>query len=206
MCPAVVDAGEYQASERVERTLGRPADEQRIQGQLKSNRQLELYHWLMTAFWLAISWMLVANSVSPLVPTGLITAALLVPALLTIPASTDVVLRNRAIAKAVARSESWTSVPMTLFPWQRGHYVAGIAELPDGPALVRFPRPWIDVVANIADTKVMWIAGTYKGILAVGVPGTNLVTFAEVRPAAQSSSPLPWWHRYRQPDFSALPR
>jgi hypothetical protein len=208
MYQARVGEGEFPARERVERVLGRPGDEKRIRDGLALTRQMRPFQWLLLVMFPGIVVVLIVMSLSPPAPTGLIAAALWTPGLLSVPSSIEVLLRDRAIAKAVAGSQPWTPVPMALFPWQRGRYVAGIAELPDGPALVRFPRPWVDLVANIADTKVMWIAGTHEDVLAVGVPGTNLLNFAEVRPQrdAQRSEPLPWWRRYRQPDFSALPR
>ncbi|MEV6235784.1 hypothetical protein [Lentzea sp. NPDC051838] len=201
------DAGEYPALDQVEPALDRPGDEKGIQDVLRLSRQLGPFRWVLMAISAGIFWLLVSTSLSPLAPTGLLAAALWLPGVLGVPAVVESGWRERALAKAVAGSEQWTPVPMTLFRWQRGYYVAGIADLPDGPALVRFPQPPPDLIANIAATEVMWIAGTHKGVLAVGVPGMNVLTFAVVRPgrADRRSDPMPWWRRYRQPDFSALP-
>ncbi|WP_439658178.1 hypothetical protein ACSHWB_38155 [Lentzea sp. HUAS TT2] len=201
---AQVDHGSYQARERVERPLGRPGDEPRIREVLRQTRQSGIFAWPLMAMGPLIAGMLIAYSLAPPAPLGFVAAALWFPTVLLVPSMIEVRLRCRTIARAVASSQAWTPVPITLLPWRRGHHVAGIADLPGGQALVRFPRPWGDVVANVADTGTAWIVGTHKGVMVLGVPGTNQLNFAVVRPVA-TSDPMSWWRRYRQPDFSALP-
>lgn len=150
---------------------------------------------------------LVALSVSPLVPTGLVTAALLAVSLLDIPAVLGSMRRHRVAERSVERAEQWTPVPIRLFPEKAGHHVSGIADLPGGPALVRFPVPVHDVVANIAGTGVMWIAGTHEDLLAVGVPHVNSVTYAVVLPhgVTQEGDPMSWFRRLRPQKLLGLP-
>ncbi|WP_434444441.1 hypothetical protein [Lentzea sp. E54] len=206
MCVVRADEGEYRPREREERPLGRPRDDERVQDGLRMSRSVGRYFWLFHALTALVVGALVALSISPFAPTGLVAAAMLAPGLLGLPAMIEVVRRERDIARAVESSPAWSSVPITLFPWTRGYHVAGIAQMPGGPALVRFPRPSFDLVANIADTGAMWIAGTHRGILAVGVPGTSHFMFAVARPdsAVQSGDPMSWWRRWGQNDFSVV--
>ncbi|WP_439658177.1 hypothetical protein ACSHWB_38150 [Lentzea sp. HUAS TT2] len=205
MYVASVDEGEYPAAERVERELGPPAEDKRLQAGADLMRVAGHFFWVLPVLTSAVVVVLVVLSVSPVQPAGLVAAAVLAKGLCDAPWAIEVFLQARDNAKAVAGSQEWTEVPVRLLPRRRGHHVAGIADLPDGPALVRFPRPNYDLVANIADTGVMWVAGTYRGRLAVGLPGGGGLMAAVVRPVA-TGDPLSWWRRYRQADFSALPR
>lgn len=206
MRPAEVDTGEYEARERVDRPLGRPQDDPAVQEVLGSTWMAKMIRG-MVAMAVLVSGVLIALSVSPLAPTGLVTAALVATILLDVPTMVGVMGSDRQIAHAVERSEQWTPVPIRLFPEKAGHYVAGIAELPGGPALVRFPAPAPVVVANIADTKVMWIAGTHEDLLAVGVPYVNSLTYAVVRGHGidLDGDPMSWLRRLRPRKLLGLP-
>ncbi|MGW6442362.1 hypothetical protein [Lentzea sp. NPDC055074] len=202
---APVDEDGHRAEERVERVLGRPADDQGLQDALDTMRVATYFFWGLAALMIVVAGVLLVLSVSPLAPAGLVAVAVMVLQLLFLPAVIEAFLHRRDNAEAVKGSGEWTPVPVTLFPWQRGHHVAGIAELPGGPALVRFPRPNLDLVANVAGTGVMWVAGTHRGRLAVGLPGADELMTAVVRPVA-TSDPMAWWRRIGQVDFSVLPR
>ena len=206
MRPAVVDQGEYRAEERVERPLGRPADDPAVQEVLAATWIVTTVG-VMTLLSVVVTGVLVALSVSPLAPTGLVTAALVATSLLDLPMILQSVRRQRDAQRSVAGSEQWTPVPIRLFPERPGHHLAGIADLPDGPALVRFPNPTLDVIANIADTKVMWIAGTHENVLAVGVPYVNSLTHAVVLPhgVTRESDPMSWLRRLRPQRLLGLP-
>ncbi|GGM90650.1 hypothetical protein GCM10011609_29620 [Lentzea pudingi] len=202
---APVDESGHRAAERVERVLGRPADERELEDGVDMMRVLRHLFWGLPVLMVVVAGVLLALSVSPPAPAGLIAVAVLVPQLFFLPTAIELFLHNDVNARAVNGSDEWTPVPVRLFAWQRGHHVAGIAELPGGPALVRFPRPNSDLVANIAGTGVMWVAGTYRGRLAVGLPGAGALMTAVVRPVA-ASDPMASWRRIGQVDFSALPR
>ncbi|MET9226109.1 hypothetical protein [Lentzea sp. NPDC003310] len=208
MWAATVDEGEYRPAERVERAFGRPADDGRVRGDAGLMRSMGYYVIAVAVVTLAVVAVLVSLSLSPLAPAGLVAAAVVAPSLLTVPATLEAFRLNREQAEVVAQAGEWTRVPVALFPWQRGHHVAGIAELPDGPALVRFPRPHYNLIANIAATGEMWVAGERGDRLTVGLPGIGGLTTAVVLPgrAGERSDPLSWWRRYRQSDFSDLPR
>ncbi|MDX8055460.1 hypothetical protein SK571_39310 [Lentzea sp. BCCO 10_0798] len=212
-CPAEVVRGEFRAGNRLERPRVRPADDERIQAAVRMIRSQTPFLWAMHVIVLVVIVLLLGVTLLMPSPTGLVAAALFATGLLSFPGAVELRLRERDVVKAVRNSHEWRPVPMTLFPWQRGHHVAGIAELPGGPALVRFPWPLADQIANIAATGVLWIAGRHENTLAVSVPGASMpgtsgLTFATVRPggAARTSDPMSWPRRLRQPDFSALPR
>lgn len=202
---APVEESGLQAAERVERVPGRPADDQQVQDGIDMMRVLRHVYWVLPALTVVVAGVLLALSVSPPAPAGLIAVAVMVPHLFFLPTAIELYLHSADNATAVNASEEWTSVPVRLLPWQRGHHVAGIADLRGGPALVRFPRPNLDLVANIAGTGVMWVAGTHQGRLTVGLPGAGGLMTAVVRPVA-ASDPMAWWRRIGQADFSALPR
>jgi hypothetical protein len=95
----------------------------------------------------------------------------------------------RDAVTAVESSAQWTPVAITLFPWQPDQHVAGLAEMPGGLALVQFVLPDLNVVANIADTGVMWVAG--RDVIAVGVPRVPVLTFAAVQPDRDTPKEAP---------------
>ncbi|MDX3659503.1 hypothetical protein PV646_19540 [Streptomyces sp. ID05-26A] len=202
---APVDESGHQAAERVERVLGRPADDQGLKDGIDMMRVMRYAFWGLPTLAVVAAGVLLALSVSPPAPAGLIAVAVLTPQLFFLPTAIEVSLHSRDHAKAVHGSDEWTPVSVRLCAWQRGHHVAGIAELPGGPALVRFPTPNLDLIANVAGTGVMWVAGSHRGRLAVGLPGNGGLMTAVVRPMA-ASDPAAWWRRYGQVDFSVLPR
>ncbi|GAA3650391.1 hypothetical protein GCM10022267_40970 [Lentzea roselyniae] len=206
MRPAEVDTGEYEAKERVDRPLGRPLDDPALQEVLGAAWAMKVILVIMVVIVVVIG-VLVALSVSPVAPTGLVTAAILATMLFDVPAMIVAMRRQRQAARAVESSEQWTPVPVRLFPEKAGHHVAGVAELPGGPAVVRFPVPDRDVLANIAATGVMWTAGTHENLIAVGVPHLNSLTYAVVRSggAAHDGDPMSWGRRLRPRQLLGLP-
>ncbi|MEV6714560.1 hypothetical protein AB0M48_21280 [Lentzea sp. NPDC051208] len=208
MYVASTDEGEYRAAERVERPMVSPSEEPLLQDSVEMMRVLGHLFWVLPVVNFLVVGVLIALSVSPLAPAGLIAVAVLIPGLRSWPWSVEAFLQSRGNTRAVAGSEAWTPVPVRLLPWRRGHHVAGIADLPGGPALVRFPQPHSDLVANVAATGVMWVAGTHRGRLAVGLPGTGGLMTAVVFPdrAGRGSDPMSWWRRIRRNDYSDLPK
>lgn len=205
---ATLDSGTHRARERVERPLGRPLDDEAV---ARAFRGLKwgTRSWLWAAVPAVVGAALVLASVFPLAPAGLVVGGmLLVPALLGIPTAIEISRWYRDAVQAVLNSVQWTPVAVTLFPWQPNQHVAGLAEMPGGLALVQFVVPELDVIANIADTGVMWIAGTHGDVIAVGVPRVPALTFAAVQPDRDTpkEDPVPWIQRFHQPDFSGLPR
>ncbi|WP_143116130.1 hypothetical protein [Lentzea xinjiangensis] len=205
---AVVDTGDYPARERVERPLGRPLDDPAVAGAHQGLRW-GARAWLWAAVPAGAGGVLVLLSLFPLAPAGLVVGGLLLGAgLLGIPVSIEIGRWYRDAVTAVENSDRWTPVPITLFPWEPNQNVAGLAEMPGGLALVQFVVTDLDVIANIADTGVMWIAGTHGDVIAVGVPRVRVLTFAVVQPDRDTpkEDPVPWIQRLRQPDLSGLPR
>ncbi|MFI6095159.1 hypothetical protein ACIA8G_06400 [Lentzea sp. NPDC051213] len=200
--------GEYSARERVERPLMRPLDDEAV---LRAHKGLRwgVKAWLWSAVPAGLGGVLILLSLFPLAPTGLLVGGLLlVPALLGIPATIEIGRWYRDAVAAVENSWQWTPVPITLFPWRPNQHVAGLAQLPGGLALVQFVISNLDVIANIADTGVMWVAGTHGDVIAVGVPRVPVLTFAAVQKDRDTpkEDPIPWIQRLHQPDFSGLPR
>ncbi|WP_154697707.1 hypothetical protein [Lentzea guizhouensis] len=206
---AKVDTGsEFHERERVERPLMRPLDDDEVvkafNGLVWGTRS-----WLWAAIPAGVGAVLVLLSFFPLAVSGLVVGGLLlVPALLGIPMALEISRWYRNAVQAVQNSNQWTPVSVTLFPWQPNQHVAGLADMPGGLALVQFVVPELDVIANIADTGVMWVAGTHDDLIAVGVPRVPTLTFAVVQPDRDTprEDPVPWIQRLQQPDFSRLPR
>ena len=208
MANAKVDAGEYPAREPEERPLGRPLDDPAT-AKACGGLRWGVRSWLWSAVPAGLGGLVVALSLFPLAPAGLVVGGLvLVAGLLGVPTAVEISRWYRDAVRAVENSAQWTPVPITLFPWQPNQHVAGLAEMPGGLALVQFVIPDLHVVANIADTGVMWIAGTHGDVIAVGVPRVPVLTFAAVQPDRDvpEEDPIPWIQRLRQPDFSGLPR
>ncbi|SDJ24252.1 hypothetical protein SAMN04488074_101875 [Lentzea albidocapillata subsp. violacea] len=209
---AKVDHGEGAAKhpvrKRVERPLGRPLDDAATLRAFKGMRW-GMRAWLWSAVPAVAGGVLVLLSLFPFAPAGLVVGGLLlVSGLLGIPTSVEISRWYRDAVLAVENSAQWTPVAITLFPWQPNQHVAGLAEMPGGLALVQFVLPDLSVVANIADTGVMWIAGTHGDVIAVGVPRVPVLTFAAVQPDRDTpkEDPIPPILRFHQPDFSGLPR
>lgn len=85
-----------------------------------------------------------------------------------------------AAVAGVRTAEAWTPAPATLFPWEPGREVEALAQLRVGTALVRFPAPDLDIVANVADTQMLWIVGEPSEVVAVGMPRLPVLSFALV--------------------------
>ncbi|MET9226108.1 hypothetical protein [Lentzea sp. NPDC003310] len=202
------EPGEHPTRERVEQPLGRPLDDPATARAYKGLRW-GVRAWLWSAVPVALGGVVVLLSFFPLAPAGLVVGGLVLGlGLLGIPSSVEISRWYRDAVRAVDGSAQWTPVAITLFPWQPNQHVAGLAEMPGGLALVQFVLPELSVVANIADTGVMWIAGTHDDVIAVGVPRVPVLTFAAVQPDRDvpEEDPIPWIQRLRQPDFSGLPR
>ncbi|MGI5499406.1 hypothetical protein [Lentzea sp. CA-135723] len=193
---------------REERPLGRPLDHPATARAFKGLRR-GARAWLLAVVPAGVGALVILLSFFPLAPAGLVVGGLvLVPALLAVPALLEISRWHRDAVLAVEGSARWTPVPTTLLPWEAGDHVAGLAEMPGGLALVQFVLPELSVIANIADTGVMWIAGTHDDVIAVGVPRVPVLTFAAVQPDRDTpkEDPIPWIQRFTQPDFSGLPR
>ncbi|SFR27421.1 hypothetical protein SAMN04488564_11139 [Lentzea waywayandensis] len=202
------DAETHPARERVERPLGRPLDDEATLKAYKGMRW-GVRSWLWSAVPAGLGGVLVLLSLFPLAPAGLVVGGLMTAlGLLGVPTAIEISRWYRDAVRAVENSAQWTPVAITLFPWQPNQNVAGLAQMPGGLALVQFVIPDLNVVANIADTGVMWIAGTHGDVIAVGVPRVPVLTFAAVQPDRDTpkEDPIPWIQRFRQPDFSGLPR
>jgi hypothetical protein len=201
-------AGEHPVRERVERPLGRPLDDPATAKAYRGMRW-GVRAWLWSAVPAGLGAVVVLLSLVPFAPAGLVVGGLvLVAGLLGVPTSVEISRWYRDAVRAVDDSAQWTPVAITLFPWQPHQHVAGLAEMPGGLALVQFVLPDLTVVANIADTGVMWIAGTHGDVIAVGVPRVPVLTFAAVQPDRDvpEEDPVPWIQRLRTPDLSGLPR
>lgn len=117
-------------------------------------------------------------SMNPAAPVGFVVAGVLFAgATVLTPATIMLSTWYRQAVEGVRSATSWTPTAVTLFPWEPDREVAGIARLPGGTALVQFPVPNLDVVANIADTGTMWIAGDPRDVIAVGLPHLPVLTF-----------------------------
>ena len=204
---AKVDTGEYPAAEREERPLMGPLDDVAA---LKAYDGLRwgMRSWLWSVVPAGIGAVVVLLSLFPLAVSGLVVGGVLLLSLLGLPTALEISRWYRAAVRAVDNSFQWTPVPVTLFPWKPNQHVAGLAQMPGGLALVQFVIPELDVIANIADTGVMWVAGTHDDLIAVGVPRVPSMTFAVVQPDRDTpkEDPIPWIQRFHQPDFSGLPR
>ncbi len=205
---AKVDAGEYGARAREECPLGRPLDDPATAKAFKGLRW-GTKSWRWAALFGAIGAALVVVSLFPIAVGGLVVGGLvLTTSLLALPMTIELGRWYRDAVKAVENSGEWTPVSITLFPWKPNQHVAGLAQMPGGLALVQFEMPDLHVIANIADTGVMWIAGTHDDVITVGVPRVPALTFAVVQPDRDTpkEDPVPWIQRFSQPDLSGLPR
>ncbi len=204
---AKVDHGEYPAAEREERPLMRPLDDAAV---LKAYNGLRwgTRSWLWSVVPAGVGAVVVLLSFFPFAVSGLVVGGVLLLSLVGLPMALEISRWYRAAVRAVDNSFQWTPVSVTLFPWQPNQHVAGLADMPNGLTLVQFVVPELDVIANIADTGVMWIAGTHDDVIAVGVPRVPSLTFAAVQPDRDTpkEDPIPWIQRFHQPDFSGLPR
>lgn len=189
--------------------IGRPLDDPAVLkafGGLLAGRHAKLGAVIPAA----IGAVVVLMSLWPIAPAGLVVGGLVaVLSLIMLPSMIEMSRWYRDAVKGMHAAHRWTPVPVTLFPWKPGTVVAGLATMEGGRlALVQFVDPNLHVIANIADTGTMWIAGVHEDVIAVGVPRVPVLTIAAVQPDSDTprEAPVPWIQRFSQPDFSGLPR
>ena len=205
--PAKLDPRPARARERELLLPGRPLDDP---GAARASRWFRwgTRLWLVPAVLGVCGAVLVTLALRPLAVPGLVVGGLLlIAAAYSVPI---VVMFVRWFAEALAglcAAREWSPVPITLFPWEPGREVAGLAQLPRGTALVRFPYPQPDVVANVSDSGMMWMAGDGIGAVAVGVPGVPVMTFCVVTPDSDTpvEAPQPWLLRTHDPVLDRIP-
>lgn len=206
----VAKPAEFVDREPAERhEIGRPLDDPAV---LKAFSGLvagtHAARWVVVP--VVIGAVIVLMSLWPIAPAGLVVGGVIaVLSLLMLPSVIELSRWYRDAVKGVHAAQGWTPVPVTLFPWKPGSVVSGLATMQGGRlALVQFVDPNLHVIANIADTGIMWIAGVHEDVIAVGVPEVPVLTIAAVQPDSDTprEAPVPWIQRLRQPDFSGLPR
>lgn len=178
-----------------------PPPGDRVMRSLRRGARCRAYPILVGALGIVVA----ALGVRPLSPAAFVVGGVLVAlAAAALPVATAL-SRHYAAALAGARAATgWTALPATLFPWEPTDVVAGLVTLPTGTALIQFPLPDLDVVANIADTGSLWIRGvtpTGSGAIAVGVPGVPRLTFGVLQHDRDTppDRPLPWLLRACRP-------
>lgn len=202
-----VDDDEARPREREPHVVGRPLDDPVVARAFRRFRWGRRA-WLWAAVPALVGAVCVALALVPLSVPGLVVGgSLLVIALLSAPASLLVGALYRDAVAAVESAPAWTPVPVTLFPWEPDQEVSGLAQLPGGAALVSFPLPKLDVIANIADTGTMWIAGEVGDVVAVGLPRVPVLTVALVQPDRDKpdDKPHPWILRAIEPAWDRVP-
>jgi hypothetical protein len=208
MFPMRVDTSEDEARprEREPHLIGRPLDDPAVARALRGFRW-GTRAWVWCAVGAGVGAVLVAMSVWPLSPAGLVVGGLLIVAAAVMTPST-LLLRKlyREAVSAVESATEWTPVPITLFPWESDHEVAGLAQLPRGTAVVQFPMPDPDLIANIADTGTLWVAGDGE-VVAVGLPRVPLLMLAMVHPDRDvpEDTPQPWLLHVLEPSWDGVP-
>ncbi|RAS69773.1 hypothetical protein C8D87_10173 [Lentzea atacamensis] len=189
--------------------IGRPLDDPAV---LKAFSGLVAgtHSTLYAAISAGIGAVIVLMSLWPIAPAGLAVGGLVVVlSLLMLPSLTELGRWYRDAVKGMHAAQRWIPVPVTLFPWKPGALVTGLATMEGGRlALVQFVDPNLHIIANIADTGTMWIAGVHEDVIAVGVPEIPVLTIAAIQPDSDTprEAPVPWIQRLHQPDFSGLPR
>lgn len=206
----VVRSAEFTPREPVERPeIARPLDDPAV---LKALPSLEAGERAVLGATIpaGIGVVIVLMSLWPVAPAGLVVGGVIVVlSLLMLPSLIEMGRWYRDAVRGMHAAQRWIPVPITLFPWKPGALVAGLATMEGGRlALVQFVDPTLHVIANIADTGTMWIAGVHEDVIAVGVPGIPVLTIAAIQPDSDTprEAPVPWIQRLRQPDFSGLPR
>lgn len=201
--PAKVDTGDARPREREPSPPGSPPDTRALRRLRRGARG-----WVYPVAAGVLGAALLALGLHPLSPLALVVGAVLLVsgALLTQP----VVMLSRYYAKASAAANTaneWTSLPITLFPWEPTNVVAGLVQLPGGMALIQFPLPNLDVIANIADTGTLWIWGTPSGVVAVGLPRLPVLTFGVLQADRDKppDEPQPWLLRTNDPGLREIP-
>ncbi|WP_156756974.1 hypothetical protein [Actinokineospora pegani] len=204
---ARVDDAEARPREREPRSSERPLDDTAV-AQAFDVFRWGTRAWLWPAVPTALGAALVLLSIAPLAIAGLVAGGLLlVCGALAAPMLVLGPWYRQAVA-GLRSASRWTQAPFTLFPWEPGRAVAGLAQLPGGLALVQFPLPNPDVIANIADTGVLWTAGTPSGgAVAAGVPGVPALTLGVVQPDRDTPEERtqPWLMRANEPSLRTIP-
>ncbi|MBB5958083.1 hypothetical protein FHS29_004691 [Saccharothrix tamanrassetensis] len=207
MQSARVDDRPARPRERAPHLIGRPLDDPAVARAFRYFK-IGVRAWVWCAGAAALGVAIAGLSARPLSVAGLVVGGLLVAlAALALPTVLRVGGWYREAAAGLSATTRWTPVPVTLFPWGPYEEVAGLAQLPGGTALVRFPLPHLDVIANIADTGTLWIAGGTTGVVAIGVPRVQALTFAVVQPDRDKpdDTSQPWLLRGREPALRNVP-
>ncbi|CCH30944.1 hypothetical protein ABZ816_01590 [Actinosynnema sp. NPDC047251] len=202
-----VDARPARPRERLPQVSARPLDDPTVARAARGFR----YNgkaWLWPAVGAGLGAVVAALSLWPLSVPGLVVGGLVL--VLSALAATCFVPIGRLYREAevgLHAAQTWTPVPVTLFPWEPHRSVTGLAQLPGGTALVQFPLPELDVIANIADTGTMWIAGGTTGVVAVGLPRLPVLGVAVIQPDRDrpENEPQPWLLRHRDPGLREIP-
>ena len=133
--------------------------------------------------------------------------ALLALAAMTTPAAVQLSRYYAQAAAAADAATEWTSLPITLFPWEPANVVAGLVQMPGRTVLIQFPLPNLDVIANIADTGTIWIWGNPSDVVAVGAPQLPVLTVGVLQ-ADRDKPPeetQPWLLRGNDPGLREIP-
>ncbi|PSL56403.1 hypothetical protein B0I31_103152 [Saccharothrix carnea] len=201
-----VDETDARPREREPHLVGRPLDDPTVAKSFRGFRW-GTRAWVWCVLGATVGAALVVLSLWPLAPAGLVVGGLLITAAAVMTPSTLLVsgLYRQAVAAAESATE-WTPVPITLFPWDTDEEVAGLAQLPRGTAVVWFPLPNPDLIANIADTGTVWMAGDGE-VVTVGLPRVPALMFAMVHPDRDvpEDLPKPWLLQVLEPSWDGVP-
>jgi hypothetical protein len=144
----------------------------------------------------------------PLSPLALVVGGVLLAlAAVTTPAAVQLSRYYAQAAAAADAATEWTSLPITLFPWEPANVVAGLVQMPGRTVLIQFPLPNLDVIANIADTGTIWIWGNPSDVVAVGAPQLPVLTVGVLQ-ADRDKPPeetQPWLLRGNDPGLREIP-
>ncbi|ONI90791.1 hypothetical protein ALI144C_02210 [Actinosynnema sp. ALI-1.44] len=204
----LLEAADVRPMEREPAVSSRPLDDPAVAHAFRYFRW-GTRQWVFPVIPGAVGCALVGLSIRPLAIAGLVTGGLL---LLAAGIATSLLALAPLYRQAVDRLEAateWTTVPFTLFPWEPAQEVAGLAQLPGGGmALVQFPFPNSVLIANIADTGTLWVAGSLTDqAVAVGIPRITVLSLALVQPDRDTpdDKPQPWLLRGNEPSLRRIP-
>jgi hypothetical protein len=203
MFPVKVDAGEAGPKEREPGRPGHPPD-------ARAFRRLRrgAYGWRYAVAVGALGAVVLTLGLLPLSPLALVVGGVLVAiAAVTTPAAVQLSRYYAGAAAAANAATEWTSLPITLFPWEPTNVVAGLVQLPGRTVLIQFPLPNLDVIANIADTGTIWIWGSASDVVAVGAPQLPVLTVAVLQADRDKppDEPQPWLLRGNDPGLREIP-
>jgi hypothetical protein len=177
MFPVKVDTGEARPKEREPDLPGHPPDARALRRLRRG-----AYGWLYAVAAGMLGAVVLALGLQPLSPLALVVGGVLLAlAAVTTPAAVQLGRYHAKAAAAANAATEWTSLPITLFPWEPAAVVAGLIQLPGRTVLIRFPLPNLDVIANIADTGTIWIWGNPPDVVAVGAPHLPVLTVGIVQ-------------------------